>query len=226
MKRIRWQRIVVAIVMSLVFGIGVGNGIPPVRAQTFDVSVLDNAYSPEPFTIAPGTTVVWTNHGQVAHTITSDDPTTDPFDSNVLAPGKSFSHTFNHPGVFTYHCSFHDNMLGTIIVQGASPAPRPTSTTVPTSAPSRQSRTTVFATALDGSYRFTPKTLTVKVGTRVAWQNASAALHAVTSRTHGWSFVKRLSLHATVAFTFKKPGTYRYVCALHPGMSGKVVVHR
>jgi plastocyanin len=31
---------------------------------------------------------------------------------------------------------------------------------------------------------------------------------------------------ATFGTTFDQPGEYRYICALHPGMKGRVVVER
>ncbi len=35
-----------------------------------------------------------------------------------LSPGDSFSFTFDRPGTYTYFCSIHPNMKGTIVVQG------------------------------------------------------------------------------------------------------------
>jgi plastocyanin len=84
----------------------------------------------------------------------------------------------------------------------------------------------VAVTALDGVYRFTPETLKVKVGAQVVWQNASEVPHDVTSDTRGWSFRKSLGLHGVVRVRFTRPGTYRYHCSIHPGMAGKIVVHR
>jgi plastocyanin len=50
--------------------------------------------------------------------------------------------------------------------------------------------------------------------------------HDVTSDTRGWSFRKSLGLHGVVRVRFTRPGTYRYHCSIHPGMAGKIVVHR
>jgi plastocyanin len=228
--------LVAALICTLAFGRNANSH--PAYAQTFAVSVLDNSYNPEPFTIAPGTTVVWTNRGHVAHTVTSDDPTAETFDSNTLAPGKSFSHTFNTVGVFTYHCSFHDNMLGTIIVE-TSPGIVPTETPAPTAAPtvlvplparsqrSEGKKHTFVHTITTGSVsRFNPAVVKVNVGTVVTWKNSTAVFHTVTSRTRGWSFKKSLRQNGTASFTFRKPGTYAYYCIVHPGMAGKILVHR
>jgi plastocyanin len=73
-----------------------------------------------------------------------------------------------------------------------------------------------------GSFAFKPKTLTIKAGTKVTWQNVSQAPHTVTFKHH--LFDKNLGLHGKVSFTFKKKGTYTYICNIHPFMKAKVVV--
>jgi len=228
--------LVAALICTLAFGRGANSH--PAYAQTFAVMVLDDSYNPEPFTIAPGTTVVWTNRGKVAHTVTSDDPAAEAFDSNTLAPGKSFNHTFNTAGVFTYHCALHDNMLGTIIVEtspGIAPtdAPAPSATpTVRAPAPTPSERkkgkkhAIVRTVTIGGVSRFNPAIVKVRVGTVVTWKNSTAVFHTVTSRTRGWSFKKSLRRNGTASFTFRKPGTYRYYSIVHPGMTGKITVQR
>jgi plastocyanin len=74
------------------------------------------------------------------------------------------------------------------------------------------------------SYSFSPKKVTVKVGTKVTWKNTSDAPHTVTSTTHGWSFDQNLDVGRTTSFTFKKAGTYKYYCKIHPFMKGAIVV--
>ncbi|MBV9280158.1 MAG: cupredoxin domain-containing protein, partial [Chloroflexi bacterium] len=109
------RRLAVSVVLALM-PVAAGALSGPVRAQTTRVAVGDNFYDPEPVFIAPGTTLVWTNQGREAHTVTSDEGSPEQFDSRTLAPGGSYSHTFNQSGVFTYHCVFHEDMLGTIVV--------------------------------------------------------------------------------------------------------------
>ena len=71
------------------------------------------AYSPNPLTINSGTTVTWTNRDSVTHTATSDS---GAFNGNV-APNAQYSFTFQNQGTFTYHCSIHPNMVGSVVVQ-------------------------------------------------------------------------------------------------------------
>lgn len=74
-------------------------------------------------------------------------------------------------------------------------------------------------------FRFNPKTVTVKVGTRVIWKNVSAAPHTVTS-SKGGHFNKQLPTGKSVSITFKKAGTYTYLCTIHPYMHGKIIVKK
>ena len=48
------------------------------------------------------------------HTITSD---TKLWDSGLLAPGKSYSHNFDTPGNYPYHCAVHTFMTGAVTVK-------------------------------------------------------------------------------------------------------------
>jgi plastocyanin len=73
-----------------------------------------NAFDPNPMTIARGTSVTWMNNDNTAHTTSSD---AGLWASAPLAPGASFSFTFDSPGTYTYHCAIHPNMVGTVTVQ-------------------------------------------------------------------------------------------------------------
>src|SRR2546430_5513870 len=76
------------------------------------------AFSPATLTIKAGTTVVWKNTTQVAHTVTSDDGKSfDSGSSNPIAPQSgTYSFKFATPGTYAYHCTIHPFMKATIIV--------------------------------------------------------------------------------------------------------------
>lgn len=114
------RRLAPALVVLLAVLLGVApalSGVPAVAARQQGaealVRVVDNAFEPGTLTVAPGTTVTWTNEGNDSHTVTADDGS---FDSARLDPGESFSVTFDAPGTFGYHCSFHPGMTATIVV--------------------------------------------------------------------------------------------------------------
>ncbi len=72
------------------------------------------AFSPATITVNTGTTVTWTNDDGATHTVVSDS---GAFASEPLGPGSSFRFTFNTAGTYTYHCSIHTSMKGTVVVQ-------------------------------------------------------------------------------------------------------------
>ena len=90
-----------------------GNGTPVTIVKGAQ-SLTTTAYNPNPLTINAGTMVTWTNSDSIAHTATSDNGT---FSSGTINAGASFSFTFPTKGTFTYHCSIHPGMVGTINVQ-------------------------------------------------------------------------------------------------------------
>jgi plastocyanin len=77
------------------------------------VSISVSTYKPATITVAPGSTVIWTNDDPVAHTVTADDGS---WDSGILSQGQTFSKTFDAAGTYAYHCTVHPWMVGTVIV--------------------------------------------------------------------------------------------------------------
>lgn len=78
------------------------------------VQISNFSFSPASLTVKVGDTVTWTNQDSMGHSATADDKS---FDTGVLDQGKSGTITFSKAGTFTYHCSVHPSMKGTIIVQ-------------------------------------------------------------------------------------------------------------
>jgi plastocyanin len=97
------------------------------------VSIRDYSYQPGTLTVAAGTTVTWTNDGNVPHTVTSNERT---FDSGDIAPGGTFSYTFNQPGSYPYHCSLHPSMQGQIEVTSGTVTPATQALVAPSATPS------------------------------------------------------------------------------------------
>ena len=91
-------------------------------SATVDISIQDFSFTPSSKTINAGDTVRWTNNDSVSHTSTSGTGGTanGTWDSGTLASGQSYSRVFNDEGTFSYFCSIHPSMTGTIIVAPAS----------------------------------------------------------------------------------------------------------
>lgn len=73
------------------------------------------------------------------------------------------------------------------------------------------------------AFGFSPRSITVKVGDRVRWHNESNASEGHTVTGDG---LDSGTFHQgeDYAHTFSRAGTYKYICALHPSMKGKVAV--
>jgi plastocyanin len=71
------------------------------------------------------------------------------------------------------------------------------------------------------NFTFEPRTLTVPVGATVTWVNRDDELHTVTS---GAFTSPALDTDESFSFHFDAPGTYVYRCAIHPQMTGTIVV--
>ena len=81
---------------------------------TNSITINNFAFSPSVITVAVGSTVTITNNDSTAHRPLGDNA---DFDFGQLAPGQSASQPFSTAGTFTYHCTIHPSMTGTIEVK-------------------------------------------------------------------------------------------------------------
>jgi amicyanin len=73
------------------------------------------------------------------------------------------------------------------------------------------------------NFTFDPPTLTVKAGTTVTWVNADDIPHVVSEKS-GTFRSNALDTDETFTQTFPAAGTIEYFCAIHPHMTGKIIV--
>jgi plastocyanin len=73
------------------------------------------------------------------------------------------------------------------------------------------------------NFTFTPKELTVAVGTTVKWVNHDDIPHTVANKDKAFRS-QALDTDDSYSFTFISAGTFDYFCGLHPHMVGKVIV--
>jgi plastocyanin len=85
---------------------------PP--AAGAEVKIDNFSFTPATVTVAVGTEVTWTNRDDIPHTVVTDDKTVK---SKVLDTDEKFAYTFTKPGTYSYFCSIHPKMKGTIVVQ-------------------------------------------------------------------------------------------------------------
>jgi plastocyanin len=86
----------------------------PSSAHELHIEIANFAFSPPSVTVKVGTIVTFTNKDSTEHTATSDSE--GVFDTGTLAQGQSMKVVMNKVGTFTYHCSFHAFMHGSIKV--------------------------------------------------------------------------------------------------------------
>jgi hypothetical protein len=79
--------------------------------------MVNFAFSPASVTVNVGDTVTWTNHDDAPHNATANDGS---FSTPDINNGQSASHRFTQPGTFSYICTIHPNMHGTIRVVSSS----------------------------------------------------------------------------------------------------------
>ena len=93
-------------------------------AGSTSVSILDGnsqsafRFSPSSITVGAGDTVSWTNNGSASEGARRHAAAASA--SGTLHSGQSYSHTFASPGTFSYICSIHPFMKGTVTVQATS----------------------------------------------------------------------------------------------------------
>jgi plastocyanin len=87
------------------------------KSSSTSVTMGDYFFSAASVTVNVGDTVTWHNSGQAPHTATANDGS---FDTGTINSGGSGSHTFNSPGTFSYICTIHPNMKGTVRVLSSS----------------------------------------------------------------------------------------------------------
>ena len=73
------------------------------------------------------------------------------------------------------------------------------------------------------NFAFEPATLTVKAGTKVTWVNRDDEPHTATATDKRFNS-KTLENGDKFSTEFSQPGIYKYYCALHPKMTGQVIV--
>ncbi len=73
------------------------------------------------------------------------------------------------------------------------------------------------------NFTFSPKELTVAVGTTVKWVNHDDIPHTVVEKKTTFRS-KALDTDDSYSFTFTSAGAFDYFCGLHPHMVGQVIV--
>ena len=201
-------------------------GQPP-APSTVNVRIANRAFGPSSISVAVGDTVLWTNADKDAHTVTDRGLA---FDSGSFGLGATFQRTFGAAGTFTYICDIHPSMVGVVSVSAPTgagtlpppppPPPAPVPVTVPP-APGGSGTTANSVSIID--FGFSPAVLNVAQGATVTWSNSGLARHTVAAND-GSFHSPDVRSGQTYARTFSTPGTFTYICDIHPEMKGTIAV--
>lgn len=191
----------------------------PARAAPTKTVTMGSKLSPQDLTVSPGTTVTWRSGDGGKHKVRSTSAPVE-LKSDDITSSQSWSFTFTTKGTYSYVDAEHKDdpdQHGTITVHsggsggggnpgdpGGPPAPKTASVSL-------------------ANKSFSPRSVTISVGGTVTWSNKDDMPHNVTS-TSGAFRSPIFNRGGTYKQTFAKPGTYPYLCTLHSGMSGTVVV--
>ena len=78
------------------------------------IEIKDFAFNPQTITVKSGEKITWTNRDEEPHTIVSVEKQFKK--SSALDTDQTFTITAGAPGTYTYFCSVHPKMTGTIVV--------------------------------------------------------------------------------------------------------------
>jgi plastocyanin len=73
-------------------------------------------------------------------------------------------------------------------------------------------------------FSFSPKTLTIKKGTKVSWKWAGGLPHNVTVTSGPAKFHSKTQTSGSYSHLFTKKGTYKLVCTIHKALGMKMTV--
>jgi plastocyanin len=178
-------------------------------------------FDPAQLTVAAGSTIVLANVGGKPHTLTADGDT-PAFDTGVVPPGAeggrfagtNASISLPEPGTFSFHCEIHPAaMKGVLNVTGVAKKPPAAASTAPNQ----------VSVDMKG-IAFKPPQVSVAPGGKVTWKNFDAAPHDakfddVKIQT------KLLQKGDSASITAPtKPGSYSYLCSVHPAQMRAVLV--
>jgi plastocyanin len=84
-------------------------------AKAAKATIKDFTFDPETATVKAGGTITWTNEDSANHNVVFDDKSVKGIDN--LRQNQSGEVTFDKAGSFSYVCSYHPGMKGTVTVE-------------------------------------------------------------------------------------------------------------
>jgi plastocyanin len=98
---------------------GGGCGEPISDGRGTEVSIEGFCFTPTVLYGRPGDTITWTNNDGTPHNVGGANLAWGSFE--ILRSGRSVSYSFSEPGAYSYVCSLHPGMVGTVIIGDPGP---------------------------------------------------------------------------------------------------------
>lgn len=136
----------------------------------------------------------------------------------LLLAGCSASRTDNHPSV-----TFGSGASATPGMPGMSAMPSMPGTPPGAASPTGPAASASGDTVSIDNFAFVPAKLTVAAGSTVTWTNHDEEPHTIAA-SDGSFHSPGMGAQAAYSHTFSAPGTFDYICSIHPFMRGTVVV--
>jgi plastocyanin len=86
-----------------------------VAAKENKIEIKDFAFNPQTITVKSGEKITWINRDEEPHTIVSVEKQFKK--SSALDTDQEFTIIAGSPGTYSYFCSVHPKMTGTIVVE-------------------------------------------------------------------------------------------------------------
>jgi plastocyanin len=83
-------------------------------AQARVINIENLQFNPQNLAVKSGERITWVNKDLFPHTATAD---AKAFDSKSIAPNGTWTWVARKPGTYSYVCTFHPTMKGTVTVQ-------------------------------------------------------------------------------------------------------------
>jgi len=89
--------------------------VDSVTANKNTIEIKDFNFNPKTLTVKSGEKITWINRDEEPHTVVSVEKQFKK--SSALDTDQEFTITAGAPGTYTYFCSVHPKMTGTIVVE-------------------------------------------------------------------------------------------------------------
>lgn len=111
----RWWSIALAALLPISVAQAAAPAMPGESAAPYRIDITKFQFTPAQLTVPVGAKVIWTNHDEEPHTVTSVGGRFKG--SAALDTDDTWSVVFSKPGTYAYFCSVHPFMTATIVVK-------------------------------------------------------------------------------------------------------------